>query len=125
MQHKFCVQDLLPAAACHMPHAVAGRELNHTHTDTVLPRVPSVCLGQGGVCHFNFKANEWPFEQDTVEKKSQKKSSKKQVENPPPKPLKKCPGRRSKHFGLLLVGFGRVGGEVEGRVVGHCRCRFL
>lgn len=41
-----------------------------------------VCVwGRGGVCHFNFKANEWLFEQDTVEKKKKKKVKRNQAKN--------------------------------------------
>lgn len=59
------------------------------------------------MCLFNFKANEWPFEQDNNNnengKKTKKKSTKKQGK-PAPKPLKKCPGRRPKHLGCSLCG---------------------
>lgn len=125
MQHKFCVQDLLPAARRmpHRPHAASRcpslplvarcwpRTQSHT---AVLFNGTTVCVlvcvcKEGGVCLFNFKANEWPFEQDNNNnnnencKKTKKKSTKKQGK-PAPKPLKKCPGRRPKHLGCSLCG---------------------
>lgn len=139
MQHKFCVQDLLPAAARRMSHAAqAARRLSlpvarfwprtqsHTQLSSSMGHLcVLVCVcEEGAVCLFNFKANEWPFEQDNNNnsyngKKTKKKSTKKQGK-PAPKPLKKCPGRRPKHLGCSLSGSG------DGRRwFGHCRCRFL
>lgn len=132
MQHKFCVQDLLPAACrTPQPHAasrcplpLAGRELNHTHS-CPLQWDLCVCAGvckEGGVCLFNFKANEWPFEQDNNNNEKTKKKSTKKQGKPAPKPLKKCPGRRPKHLGCSLSGSVVKG---MGRGSAHCRCWFL
>lgn len=126
MQHKFCVQDLLPAA-CRMPHGaasrcplpLAGRELNHTQLSSSMGSLcvcccVCVCVRRGACVFSILKPTSGPLSRTTTTTKKPKRNQPKNKENPPPNRLRSvladgrniwvapCPGRRRGVWGVGL-----------------------